>query len=89
MSKRKRLSEPFMIATGQSIEVGDCMILTAYGTAIARYAGVERDHHGMLYPVVVHFSNPDRLDCLIRYGQEWREVASAGLVTLGLKRPQP
>jgi hypothetical protein len=36
---------------------------------------------------VVHFGNPDRLDCLILYGQEWRGAASAGLVALGLKRP--
>jgi hypothetical protein len=36
---------------------------------------------------VVHFGNPNRLDCLILYGQEWRGAASAGLVALGLKRP--
>jgi hypothetical protein len=37
---------------------------------------------------VVHFGNPDRLDCLILYGQAWRTAASAGLVALGLKRPR-
>jgi hypothetical protein len=38
---------------------------------------------------VIHFGNPDRLDCLILYGQKWREAASAGLIALGLKRPEP
>jgi hypothetical protein len=38
---------------------------------------------------VVHFGNPDRFDCLILYGQEWRSAASAGLIALGLKRPEP
>ena len=38
---------------------------------------------------VVHFGDPDRLDCLILYGQEWRAAASAGLIALGLKRPEP
>jgi hypothetical protein len=36
---------------------------------------------------VVHFGNPDWLDCLILYGQAWRGAASAGLVALGLKQP--
>jgi hypothetical protein len=36
---------------------------------------------------VVHFGNPDRLDCLILYGEAWRGAASVGLVALGLKRP--
>jgi hypothetical protein len=38
---------------------------------------------------VVHFGNPDRFDCLILRGQEWRAAASAGLIALGLKRPEP
>jgi hypothetical protein len=38
---------------------------------------------------VVHFGNPDRLDCLIIYGEAWRAAASAGLVALGLRKPQP
>jgi hypothetical protein len=38
---------------------------------------------------VVHLGNPDRFDCLILYGQEWRATASAGLIALGLKRPEP
>ena len=36
---------------------------------------------------VVHFGNPDRLDCLILYGEAWRAAASAGLVALGLRKP--
>jgi hypothetical protein len=49
------------------------------------------DGPGMSLPdgAVVHFGNPDRLDCLIIYGQEWRTAASAGLVALGLRRPAP
>jgi hypothetical protein len=39
--------------------------------------------------VVVHFGNPGRLDCLIIYGEAWRAAASAGLVALGLRKPQP
>jgi hypothetical protein len=38
---------------------------------------------------VIHFGNPDRLDCLILYGQAWRTAASAGLIALGLKGPEP
>ena len=38
---------------------------------------------------IVHFGNPERLDCLIIYGAQWRGAASAALVALGLKRPQP
>jgi hypothetical protein len=38
---------------------------------------------------VVHLGNPDRFDCLILYGQEWRATASAGLIALGLNRPEP
>jgi hypothetical protein len=37
---------------------------------------------------VVHFGNPDRFDCLIVYGEAWRAAASAGLVALGLRKPQ-
>jgi hypothetical protein len=37
---------------------------------------------------VIHFGNPDRLDCLILYGQEWRGAASADLVVLGLRKPE-
>jgi hypothetical protein len=37
---------------------------------------------------VVHFGNPDRLDCLIIYGEIWRTAASAGLVALGLRKPE-
>jgi hypothetical protein len=36
---------------------------------------------------VIHFGNPDRLDCLILYGEAWRAAASAGLVALGLRKP--
>ena len=36
---------------------------------------------------VVHFGNPDRLDCLILYDEAWRAAASAGLVALGLRKP--
>jgi hypothetical protein len=35
-----------------------------------------------------HFGNPDRLDCLILYGEIWRSAASAALVTLGLRKPE-
>ena len=38
---------------------------------------------------VVHFGNPDRFNCLLLYGQEWRGAASAALLALGLKRPPP
>jgi hypothetical protein len=38
---------------------------------------------------VVHFGNPDRFDCLIVYGEAWGAAASAGLVALGLRKPQP
>jgi len=41
----------------------------------------------MLDGAVVHFGNPDRLDCLIIYGETWRAAASAGLVALGLRKP--
>jgi hypothetical protein len=37
---------------------------------------------------VIHFGNPDRLDCLIIYGETWRAAASAGLVALGLRKPE-
>jgi hypothetical protein len=36
---------------------------------------------------VIHFGNPDRLDCLILHGETWRSAASAALVTLGLRKP--
>jgi hypothetical protein len=36
---------------------------------------------------VVHFGNPDRFNCLLLYGQEWRGAASAALLALELKRP--
>jgi hypothetical protein len=36
----------------------------------------------MLDGAVIHFGNPDRLDCLIIYGEAWRAAASAGLVAL-------
>ena len=36
---------------------------------------------------VVHFGNPDRLDCLLLYGETWRGAASAGLVAFGLRKP--
>jgi hypothetical protein len=42
----------------------------------------------LLDGAVIHFGNPDRLDCLALYGETWRSAASAALVTLGLKRPQ-
>lgn len=38
---------------------------------------------------VVHFGNPDRLDCMILYGETWRAAASAGRVALRLRKPQP
>jgi hypothetical protein len=38
---------------------------------------------------VIHFGNPDRLNCLILYGETWRSAASDALVKLGLKRPWP
>ena len=41
----------------------------------------------MLDGAVIHFGNPDRLDCLIIYGEAWRAAASAGLVALGLRKP--
>ena len=41
----------------------------------------------MLDGAVIHFGNPDRLDCLILYGEAWRAAASAGLVALGLRKP--
>jgi hypothetical protein len=49
------------------------------------------DGPGMMFDdgAVVHFGNPDRLDCLIIYGEAWRAAASAGLVVLGLRKPQP
>jgi hypothetical protein len=49
------------------------------------------DGPGMTFDdgAVVHFGNPDRLDCLIIYGEAWRAAASAGLVVLGLRKPQP
>jgi hypothetical protein len=49
------------------------------------------DGPGMTFEdgAVVHFGNPDRLDCLIIYGEAWRAAASAGLVALGLRKPQP
>jgi hypothetical protein len=40
----------------------------------------------MLDGAVIHFGNPDRLDCLIIYGEAWRAAASAGLVALGLRK---
>ena len=43
----------------------------------------------MLGGAVVHLGGPVQLDCLILYGQEWRATASAGLIVLGLKRPEP
>jgi hypothetical protein len=42
----------------------------------------------MLDGAVVHFGNPDRLDCLIIYGETWRAAASAGLAALGLRKPE-
>jgi TubC N-terminal docking domain len=42
----------------------------------------------MLDGAVVHFGNPDRLDCLIIYGEAWRTAASAGLMALGLRKPE-
>jgi hypothetical protein len=49
------------------------------------------DGPGMMFDdgAVVHFGNPDRLGCLIIYGEAWRAAASAGLVALGLRKPQP
>ena len=41
----------------------------------------------LLDGAVIHFGNPDRLDCLIIYGEAWRAAASAGLVALGLRKP--
>jgi hypothetical protein len=41
----------------------------------------------LLDGAVIHFGNPDRFDCLIIYGETWRAAASAGLVTLGLRKP--
>jgi hypothetical protein len=37
---------------------------------------------------VVHLGNPDRLNCLIVYGETWRAAASAGLVAHGLRKPE-
>jgi hypothetical protein len=47
------------------------------------------DGPGMRMPdgAVIHFGNPDRLNCLILYGEAWRGAASAALVALGLKSP--
>jgi hypothetical protein len=42
----------------------------------------------MLDGAVIHFGNPDRLDCLILYGETWCAAASAGLVALGLRKPE-
>ena len=42
----------------------------------------------LLDGAVVHFGNPDRLNCLILYGETWRSAASAGLVALGLRKPE-
>jgi hypothetical protein len=41
----------------------------------------------LLDGAVVHFGNPDRLDCLVLYGETWRAAASAGLMALGLRKP--
>jgi hypothetical protein len=41
----------------------------------------------LLDGAVIHFGNPDRLDCLLLYGETWRAAASAGLVALGLRKP--
>jgi hypothetical protein len=41
----------------------------------------------LLDGAVIHFGNPDRLDCLILYGETWRAAASAGLGALGLRKP--
>lgn len=41
----------------------------------------------LLDGAVIHFGNPDRLDCLLLYGETWRGAASAGLVALGLRKP--
>jgi hypothetical protein len=41
----------------------------------------------MLDGAVIHFGNPDRLDCLILYGEAWRGAASAALMAFGLKNP--
>jgi hypothetical protein len=41
----------------------------------------------LLDGAVIHFGNPDRLDCLLIYGETWRAAASAGLVALGLRKP--
>jgi hypothetical protein len=37
---------------------------------------------------VVHLDEIHGLDCQVLYGEQWRGAASAGLVALGLKRPQ-
>jgi hypothetical protein len=42
----------------------------------------------LLDGAVIYFGNPDRLDCLIIYGETWRAAASAGLVALGLRKPE-
>jgi hypothetical protein len=42
----------------------------------------------LLDGAVVHFGNPDWLDCLLIYGAQWRGAASAGLAALGLRKPQ-
>jgi hypothetical protein len=75
MSKRKRLPEPFVNSTGEQIEVGDWVVLTAYDTEIARYAGMERVDHGMLYPMFV--------DCR-RPGETLAEARERGDVRQGL-----
>jgi hypothetical protein len=41
----------------------------------------------LLDGAVIHFGNPDRLDCLLLYGEAWRAAASAALVALGLRKP--
>jgi hypothetical protein len=84
MSKRKRLPEPFMNAAGQRIEVDDWVVLTSYGTEIARYVGIERDNHGMLYPVFLDCRRPNETAAEARKrsdgrqglhpNQAWREV---------------
>jgi hypothetical protein len=41
----------------------------------------------LLDGAVIHFGNPDRLDCLILHGETWRSAASAALMTIGLRKP--
>ena len=61
------------------------------GTAKPSAGGMLDPQHAvgmrMLDGAVIHFGNPDRLYCLILYGEAWRGAASAALMELGLKNP--